>query len=59
MKMYKIILADDEPLILRGLKKMIDWERLNAKVEGTVTDGKQLLDLIRKSKPDIIISDTV
>ena len=55
--MYKIILADDEPLILRGLKKMIDWERLNAKVEGTVTDGKQLLDLIRKSKPDIIISD--
>lgn len=55
--MYKIILADDEPLIIRGLKKMIDWELLNAKVVGAVTDGRQLLDLIRTSKPDIIVSD--
>lgn len=55
--MYKIILADDEPIIIRGLKKMIDWERLNAKVAGSVTDGKQLLDQIRIIKPDIVVSD--
>ena len=23
--MYRIIIADDEPLIIRGLKKMMEW----------------------------------
>lgn len=54
---YKVILADDEPIIIRGLKKMIDWERLNAEVDGEAYDGEQLLELIQKSKPDIVISD--
>ena len=32
--MFKIIIADDEPVIIRGLKKMMNWERLNAEVIG-------------------------
>mgnify|MGYP001005589487 FL=1 len=55
--MYKIILADDEPIILRGLEKMLDWKSLDAEVVGTAIDGKQLLELIPSLKPNIIISD--
>lgn len=57
MMTYKIVLADDEPIIMRGLKKMIDWERLNAAVEGEANDGEQLMELIQKIQPDIVISD--
>ena len=30
--MFKIILADDEPIIIKGLRKMIKWEELNAEI---------------------------
>lgn len=55
--MYRILLADDEPVIIRGLKKMIDWKRLNAEVVGEAENGEELLKLIETAKPDIIVSD--
>lgn len=41
--MFKIIIADDEPVIIRGLKKMINWERLSAEVIGEAANGEELL----------------
>lgn len=55
--MFKIILADDEPVIIRGLKKLIEWEKLDAKVVADACDGEELLSQVRKLQPDIIISD--
>lgn len=55
--MYKVVLADDEPMIIRGLKKMVDWERLNAVLVGEAENGEQLCRLVREVKPDIVISD--
>lgn len=37
--MYSVVLADDEPLIIKGLLKMVDWEQLNAEVVGTAKMG--------------------
>ena len=55
--MFKIIIADDEPVIIRGLKKMMNWERLNAEVIGEAANGEELLKKTEELKPDIIISD--
>lgn len=55
--MFKIIIADDEPVIIRGLKKMINWERLSAEVIGEAANGEELLKKTEELKPDIIISD--
>ena len=33
--MYRVLLADDEPIILSGLQSMLDWEQLNCTVCGT------------------------
>ncbi len=30
--MFKVILADDEPVIIRGLRKLIAWDKLDAEV---------------------------
>lgn len=55
--MFKIILADDEPIIIKGLKKMIQWERLNAQIVAEAENGEELLAKIRQYSPDIVISD--
>lgn len=55
--MFKVILADDEPVIIKGLRKMISWEKLNAEIVGEAENGEELLRQIRSLSPDIVISD--
>ncbi|WP_160037657.1 MULTISPECIES: response regulator transcription factor [Paenibacillus] len=55
--MWKLIIADDEPKIRRGLKKVLPWEDLNIQVVGEAEDGRQALDLIHQLKPDILFVD--
>ena len=38
--MIKMILADDEPVISRGIRKLIDWEQLGIQIIGEYEDGK-------------------
>ncbi len=54
---YRMILIDDEAVILRGLRKLIDWDTLNIDIVGEAWDGEKGLELIRSMKPDIVISD--
>lgn len=55
--MYKVILADDEPLTLIGLQSMLVWEEYNMQICGTARNGDAALELIEKVKPDIVIID--
>ena len=55
--MIRILLADDEPLILKGLRKLIDWEALGMEIVGQAGDGGELLELLESLRPDLIISD--
>lgn len=55
--MYKILIADDEPIILSGIKFMLDWQKYDAKVIATARNGEEALSLIGKEQPDIVISD--
>lgn len=52
-----VVLADDEPLILKGLSKLIPWEEHGIDIIGFAYDGKELLDMIEEREPDIVISD--
>lgn len=55
--MYKVVIIDDEPIIVEGLTNGIQWDKWNCQVVGTEHDGIEGLELIRKIKPDILISD--
>lgn len=55
--MWKLLIADDEPKIRRGLRKIIDWNSHGVQVIGEAEDGEVALDLIEKLKPDIILLD--
>lgn len=55
--MYRVVLVDDERLILEGLSRVVKWPELGCEVIGIAQDGREGLELIRKNKPDIVISD--
>ncbi|WP_339308285.1 response regulator [Paenibacillus sp. FSL R5-0519] len=57
MKTIRMILADDEPVILRGLKMLIDWQELGIEIVGEAYDGNELIELIDRCNPELIVSD--
>lgn len=54
---YKVLLVDDEPLVLAGIKMMLDWPAYNCELTGTARNGKAALALVQSTPPDIIITD--
>lgn len=55
--MYKVVIIDDEPIIVKGLEKTVKWEELGCTVAGTAYNGVEGMELIRDKKPDILITD--
>ena len=56
MSSYRIVLADDHIILRQGIKKIIE-EYGDLKVVGEARDGLELLSLLRKSTPDMVILD--
>jgi two-component system response regulator YesN len=57
MRKIKVLLADDEPVILRGLRKLLHWHELGLEIVGEAYDGKELREMMDVTQPDLIISD--
>lgn len=55
--MYKVVLIDDEHIIVEGLRRVLPWEEMGCSVVGTAADGASGLELIREKKPDILFTD--
>ncbi|QHW33605.1 response regulator [Paenibacillus rhizovicinus] len=55
--MYKVLVVDDEPLMLEGWKTMVDWHACGYELCGTATDGEEALALIRACDPELVITD--
>lgn len=56
MKTYQIILADDHIMLRQGIRKIIETSPDMA-VVGEANDGLELLDLLKKITPDMVILD--
>ena len=50
-----IIIADDHPLVLKGLSDFLKEKEYN--LIGSATDGKEAFDLIKSKQPEIAILD--
>ncbi len=55
--MYKVVLIDDEAVIVEGLKKVVDWGSFNCKVVDTAYSASGGSGAIRQHSPDIVITD--
>jgi len=56
MSPYQIILADDHLMFRNGIKRIIE-DAQNLSVIGEAGDGLQLLELLKKTKPNMVILD--
>ena len=56
MKSYNIVLADDHVIFRQGIKGLIN-KKPGLKVMGEVSDGKELLNLLKELSPDMVILD--
>ncbi|MBD3878559.1 MAG: response regulator transcription factor [Quinella sp. 1Q5] len=54
--MIKVLIADDQELIRESLKIILDVNS-DIKVVGLAEDGRKVLDLLKKTLPDIILMD--
>jgi len=55
--MYRVLLVDDERIILEGISAIMDWEACGARLIGTARNGLDAKALAEREKPDIIITD--
>ena len=58
--MYKLLIADDEPLVQIGLKSLLSRKNPvfeDVEVIGSVSNGRDALKMIAAEHPDIVITD--
>ncbi len=55
--MLKVFLVEDEVVIRSGIKNSIPWEKEGFEFVGEASDGELAYPLIKKEKPDILITD--
>jgi DNA-binding NarL/FixJ family response regulator len=52
----KVLLADDHPLMLEGIRGALGRER-DIEITGEATSGAQLLSLLSHARPDVVVLD--
>ncbi|MBP7403182.1 MAG: response regulator [Clostridia bacterium] len=55
--MIRTVIVDDEVLATVGLKAMIDWGACGFELAGEAENGEAGLELIRRVRPDVVITD--
>lgn len=55
--MYKVVVVEDEKRVRQGIVMGTDWSKINCLVMGEAANGEEGIAMIRKCKPDIVITD--
>lgn len=55
--MYRVVLIDDERIIVEGLRRVVPWEEHGCQVAGTAADAAEGTELIRRLRPHILFTD--
>lgn len=55
--MYKILLVDDEKLVLKSLQFGVEWERYGFEIAGTANSALEALEKIEQLSPEVVFTD--
>ncbi len=55
--MLKVFLVEDETIVRENLRDHIMWQQYGYQFAGEASDGEMALPLIRRLKPDVLITD--
>lgn len=54
--MIRVLLVDDQPLVRAGLRRILEPQD-GIEIAGECEDGDQVLDAVRRRRPDVVIMD--
>lgn len=57
--MYSLLLVDDEPLIRRGIARIVDWASLGIDQIFEAGDGEEALEIVRSRPVNLVLTDIV
>lgn len=57
MRTLRVVLVEDEEIVLKELVETIDWAGLGLEVVGTASDGIEGEQMIKALSPDIVVTD--
>ncbi|NLC75442.1 MAG: response regulator [Clostridiales bacterium] len=57
MRKYRVMLVDDEAIILQGLRKLFNWEEFECEIVGEAMDGVSAINMAETLRPDILMMD--
>lgn len=57
MTKLRVMLVDDEPLILEGLSVLIDWESEGCTIVKSASNGEEAYEYLKENEVDLIIAD--
>ncbi len=55
--MYRLVVADDNPLDRNGILSTVDWEGTGIQVVASYSNGRQVIENVDKDNPHILLSD--
>ncbi|RCX16755.1 two-component system response regulator YesN [Fontibacillus phaseoli] len=55
--MMNVLLVDDEPWVLEGLRTMVNWKSHGFQVCGEALNGPDALKMIQELKPELVVTD--
>ena len=55
--MLKVFLVEDELIVRESICQMVHWTKYGFELCGEAGDGEMALPMIRKQKPDVVITD--
>ena len=57
MKLLKLVIVDDEPILLQGLLKTYNWNAMGFEVVGTAQSWEQAIEVIKEQRPHVVLTD--
>lgn len=55
--MYTLLVVDDEPILIRGIRSFVDFDALSINEVLEADNGEEALELFKTHKPDLVLAD--
>lgn len=55
--MYRVLIAEDEEIIRRGVCNSLSWEEIGCEIVGAVENGAEAIEWLKQASPDLLLCD--
>ncbi|UQZ82462.1 putative response regulatory protein [Paenibacillus konkukensis] len=55
--MYSVIIVDDEPWAIKGIRNVFNWNQYGFEITGQFTSAHKALEFICEKRPDLVFTD--